>query len=194
MTEPSTPETEPALPQVAPEDRPAAIGALLFVAGGAVALDVTAWHLGCRPAEVSAALTVLADQLAAFGLALQRSDQDNVELVTELRFAALIQRFLGLERTVRLSQAALETLAIVAYRQPVTRADLDSIRGVDSSGVLETLFARGLVEPVGRLATVGSPIQYGTTPAFLRFFGLMSLDELSSLNEDSSSSDESGRP
>jgi segregation and condensation protein B len=83
-----------------------------------------------------------------------------------------------MERTVKLSSAALETLALVAYRQPVTRSEIEAIRGVDSSGVLATLVARELVEPLGRRSTPGNPVEYGTTPAFLQFFGLTSLDEL----------------
>lgn len=171
------------LDQVPEADRPAAIGALLFVSSSPVVLDTIARHLGCRPDEAARALAVLEEQLAGVGLVLQRLDEDQVQLITAPRFAPVVQRFLGLERTVRLSQAALETLAIIAYRQPVTRADLDAVRGVDSSGVLQTLIARGLVEPVGRLATVGNPIQYGTTPEFLRFFGLASLNDLPPVTE-----------
>ncbi len=159
-------------------ERPAAICALLFVSSGPVPLEVIARQLGCRPAEAAGALAALEADLDRLGLALQRVDERQVQLITAPRFAPVVQRFLGLERTVRLSQAALETLAIIAYHQPVTRAELDAVRGVDSSGVLQTLIARGLVEPVGRLATAGNPIQYGTTPEFLRFFGLASLNEL----------------
>jgi segregation and condensation protein B len=91
--------------------------------------------------------------------------------------------FLGLDREARLSSASLETLAIVAYQQPVTRAEIEKIRGVDSSGVLAKLHARALVEPVARLATVGNPIQYGTTADFLNHFGLRSLADLPPLGE-----------
>lgn len=166
------------LDHIPENERPAAICALLFVSSSPVPLEAIVRHLGCRPAEAASALAELEEQLGRLGLALQRYDEHQFQLSTAPRFAQLVQRFLGLERTVRLSQAALETLAIVAYRQPVTRADLDAVRGVDSSGVLQTLIARGLVEPIGRLATVGNPIQYGTTPEFLRFFGLASLDDL----------------
>ena len=91
--------------------------------------------------------------------------------------------FLRLDREAKLSSAALETLAIVAYRQPVTRAEIDQVRGVDSSGVLANLHARGLIEPVARLATVGNPIQYGTTAQFLNHFGLRSLADLPPIGE-----------
>jgi segregation and condensation protein B len=111
------------------------------------------------------------------GLSLQRQG-DGVQLVTHPRAAAAVQRFLGLETSGRLSAAALETLAIVAYRQPVTRAQIEAIRGVNPDYALTTLTARGLVEEVGRLNAVGRPILYGTTFEFLRAFGLRSLDDL----------------
>lgn len=166
------------LEQVPPVDRAAALGALLLVASEAVSLGTLAHQLGCGAREVRTALRTLAERLGGVGMVLQWCDDDRVQIASDPRFASLVQRFLGLERTVRLSQAALETLAIVAYRQPVTRADVDAVRGVDSTGVLQTLIARNLIEPVGRLATPGTPIQYGTTPEFLRFFGLSSLHDL----------------
>jgi segregation and condensation protein B len=103
---------------------------------------------------------------------------ETVQISTAPRFAEQIRRFLGLERETKLSSAALETLAIVAYQQPVTRSEIEAVRGVDSSGVLSTLMSRGLVEIVGRLATVGNPMQYGTTPGFLLHFGMGSLADL----------------
>ena len=99
-------------------------------------------------------------------------------MATAPRFAGYVRRFLRLERETRLSAAALEALAIVAYQQPVTRTEIEAIRGVDCAGVLATLHARSLVEAVGRLSTPGNPIQYGTTPEFLRHFGLRSLADL----------------
>jgi segregation and condensation protein B len=83
-----------------------------------------------------------------------------------------------------LSNAALETLAIIAYRQPITRPGIEAIRGVDVSGALRTLQQRGLVAEAGRLPTAGRPVLYGTTDEFLRQFGLSSLDELPLLPED----------
>jgi segregation and condensation protein B len=109
--------------------------------------------------------------------------RDTVQLASSPRFAEPIRRFLGLERESRLSGAALETVAIVAYRQPVTRAEIEAVRGVDCAGVLATLHGRGLIEAVGRLDSVGHPIQYGTTPEFLRHFGLQSLTDLPPLGE-----------
>lgn len=114
------------------------------------------------------------------GIVVQRHGE-RVALGTAPALAPHIRRFLGLEREARLSSAALETLAIVAYRQPVTRSEIDAVRGVDCSGVIATLHARELIEPVSRRPTVGNPIQYGTTPEFLRHFGLSSLAQLPGL-------------
>ena len=94
-----------------------------------------------------------------------------------------IERFLGLDLSTKLSQAALEALAVIAYRQPFTRAEIEAIRGVGCDGVLRTLISRELVEPVGRLEQPGRPYQYGTTVQFLQYFGLESLDRLPPLPE-----------
>ncbi len=111
------------------------------------------------------------------GTVLQRQG-DRISISTNPAHAATIRQLLKLDRETKLTPAALEALAIVAYQQPVTRGEVDAVRGVDSSGVLATLHNRGLIEAVGRRATVGSPNEYGTTLEFLRLFGLTSLDAL----------------
>ena len=113
---------------------------------------------------------------------LQRSG-NRVQLVTAPELAPSVERFLGLEARARLSRAALETLAIIAYRQPITRPKIESIRGVGSDSVLRTLLSVGLIEEVGRAPTVGRPILYSTTFEFLQHFGLRSLEELPALDE-----------
>jgi segregation and condensation protein B len=128
-------------------------------------------------AAVEQALQRLDQHLAPRGIQLQRKGLQ-VQLISMPEATPYIQRFLGLELTGRLTQPALETLAIIAYRQPVTRATLEAIRGVNCDGVLRTLVSRGLVEEVGRLDQAGRPILYGTTFEFLQYFGLRSLDEL----------------
>jgi segregation and condensation protein B len=111
------------------------------------------------------------------GVALQRQGT-RIAMSSHPSAAIYIRRLLKLDREARLTQAALETLAIVAYQQPVTRSEIDAVRGVDSSGVLATLHNRGLIEALGRRAAVGMPIEYGTTLEFLRLFSLNSLDDL----------------
>ena len=165
-------------------ERIRAAGAMLFVASEPVALSVLSRHLGSTIPETRQVLESVSEMMQDIGLVLQWIDTDHVQIGTAPNLATVVRQFLGQERTFRLSQAALETVALVAYRQPVTRSDIEAVRGVDSSGVLQTLLARGVIEPVGRLPTVGTPLLYATTPDFLRMFGLTSLTELPRLPED----------
>lgn len=153
------------------------VESLLFVADRPTTADQIAKALEMEASDVEQALQRLDHQLSPRGIQLQRKGLQ-VQLVSMTEAAPYIQRFLGLELTGRLTQPALETLAIVAYRQPVTRATLESIRGVNCDGVLKTLLSRGLIEEVGRLEQAGRPILYGTTFEFMQYFGLKSLDAL----------------
>lgn len=108
---------------------------------------------------------------------------DHLHIGTAPRFAETIRRYLGLDREAKLSSAALESLAIIAYQQPITKNELEAIRGVDCSGVLSTLHQRELIEVIGRRALVGNPNEYGTTAQFLRHFGLSSLGDLPDLGQ-----------
>jgi segregation and condensation protein B len=182
-------EESPSLVQVplgeetslAQEELPALLEALLLVAPEPADPRDLAAAAGVSVAAIENALaTMQAD--ASRGLAIVRH-RGTAHLATAPRFAPYVRRFLRLERETRLSGAALETVALIAYRQPVTRAEIEALRGVDSSGVLATLHARGLIEVVGRLQTVGNPNQYATTVEFLRQFGLGSLEELPALDE-----------
>jgi len=171
------------IPTVAPDDVPALLESLLLVAPGATQLADFARGTGLSEPEVEAALATLAERHGArSGLMIQRHG-DTVQLTSAPRFATHVRRFLRLDRETKLSTAALETLAIIAYQQPVTRSGVDAIRGVDSSGVLATLHGRGLIEQVGRLQTPGNPVQYSTTAAFLRHFGLGSVGDLPPLGQ-----------
>jgi segregation and condensation protein B len=163
----------------------ALIESLLFVADQPVTARQLANVLEVEEAAVEEVLLALDEAYVegGRGLRLQRKG-DRVQLVTVPEAAPHIQQFLGLELSGPLSQAALETLSIVAYRQPVTRAQVEAIRGVNSDGVLRTLVSRGLIESVGRLEQVGRPILYGTTFEFLQQFGLRSVDELPALEEE----------
>lgn len=155
----------------------ALLESILFVASGPVSLHRLARTLETTPATVRSLLLSLEESNHERGLRLQWSGND-VQMTTAPQASEVIERFLGLEVTSRLSQAALEVLAIVAYMQPATRPQIDDIRGVNSDAALRTLLSKGLIEEVGRMDTPGRPILYGTTPDFLQHFGLASLDEL----------------
>jgi len=160
----------------------ARLESLLFVADGPVSVGRLAEALESTPGQVERALADLEAACAGRGLRLQRAGT-RVQLITAPEAAPCIERFLGLGARTRLSRAALETLAIVAYRHPITRPEIEAIRGVSSDSVLRTLLGVGLIEEVGRAPTVGRPILYGTTFEFLQHFGLRSMDELPSLGE-----------
>jgi segregation and condensation protein B len=153
------------------------VESLLFVAGEPVTVAQLAQALELPADAVEAALERLAADLTGRGVRVQRHG-DNVQLVSAPESAAAIERFLGVQPQARLSSAALEALAIIAYRQPITRAQVDALRGVDSSGVMRALLGRELIAEAGRLETAGRPILYVTTEEFLRQFGLSSLAEL----------------
>ncbi len=159
----------------------ASLEALLFVASGPVSSAQLASALDVTPGEVEAGLGELDERLRQSGVRLQWH-AGRVQLTTPPEAAALVERFLGLEATSRLSRAALETLSIVAYQQPVTRPEIDSIRGVNSDGVLKSLLSKGLLQESGRAEKPGRPILYTTTADFLSHFGLSSINELPPLN------------
>ena len=156
--------------------------ALLFAAPEPVTVRRLAQALGASLAETEAALHRLENDLLSRGIRLQRH-RDRWQLTTAPELGALVANFLGLEATHRLSRAALETLAIIAYRQPVTRPQVDAIRGVSSDGVLRSLLSKGLIEELGRSEGPGRPILYGTATLFLETFGLPSLEALPPLEE-----------
>jgi len=106
------------------------------------------------------------------------------QFVTQPEFAPWLKALVGHKlRPPRLSQPALETLSIIAYREPITRAEIEQVRGVTVDGVMQTLLERGLVEQVGRAEVVGRPMTYGTTSLFLEYFGLRSLEDLPAADE-----------
>jgi segregation and condensation protein B len=151
--------------------------ALLFVAAEPVAPTQLAVALDVAPSVVERGLNELGASLATRGLRLQRH-AGRVQLTTAPQLAELIERFLGLEATTHLSRAALETLAIIAYQQPVTRPQIDSIRGVNSDSMMKSLLNKGLILESGRADGPGRPILYSTTPEFLQHFGLNSILEM----------------
>lgn len=163
----------------------ARLEALLFVAPGAVAPSQLAAALELSVPEIEQGLEALAaeytERSADRGIRLQRH-HGRVQLTTAPQAAVEIEKFLGLDASSRLSRAALEALAIVAYQQPVTRPQVDAIRGVNSDGVLKSLLGKGLIQEIGRAEAPGRPILYSTTTDFLQYFGLNALQELPPLN------------
>lgn len=169
------------LPHLPPPDAPPTarqlIESLLFVAGEPVTVTQLARVLELPADAVETALAQLTAECHGRGIRVQRQG-DSVQLVSAPEAAHAVARFLGVQASARLSPAALEVLAIIAYQQPLTRAQIEAVRGVDSSGVIRVLLSRELIVEVGRLETVGRPILYATTPEFLRQFGLTSLADL----------------
>jgi segregation and condensation protein B len=165
------------------------VEALLFAAGRPVTVAELASALGVRREEALQALLSLRERLSSRGVRLHEHAGE-WQMVSTPEAARAIERLAGLPAPQRLSPAALETLSVVAYRQPTTRAQVEAVRGVDCSGVLSGLLARGLVEEVGRSEGPGRPILYGTGLEFLRLFGLESLDRLPALPE----AEEGGAP
>jgi segregation and condensation protein B len=162
----------------------ALIESLLFVADEPVSVARLAVALDVTEGEVERALETLAVDMRDRGLRLERMGS-RLQMVTAPETAAYVETFLGLSSRRQLSPAALEALAIIAYRQPISRPRIETIRGVNSDSVLRTLISAGLIEEVGRAQTVGRPILYGTTFAFLQHFGLGSMDDLPPLEQTS---------
>lgn len=180
--------TPPPAPSVNPIEVPqlsleALVEGLLFVADGAVTVARLAEALEVTPRAIENALNALADSYTGRGLSLQHH-RDKVQLTTHPAAAERVERFLGLAATTALSKAALETLAIIAYQQPVTRPQIEAVRGVNSDSVIKNLLSKGLIEEAGRTEGPGRPTLYATTPEFLQHFGLTTLTELPPLSFD----------
>jgi segregation and condensation protein B len=179
--------TNEPLPESTTDRTIARIEALLFVAAGAVLPNQLAAALDLPLRIIENSLEILENRLLSdtdpHGLRLQRN-HGRVQLTTSPESAEDVERFLGLEISNRLSKAALETLAIIAYQQPVTRPEIDAVRGVSSDGVLKSLLSKGLVQEIGRAERPGRPILYTTTSDFLQHFGLNSIEELPPLSLD----------
>ena len=171
----------------------AALESLLFVAQGPVDVGVLARALRVQAARVEEAVNSLAAECRDRGVRIQR-DGFNVQMVTAPEAAAYVERLLGMDHQQRLSRAALEALAIIAYRQPITRAAIDAIRGVNSDRAVATLIGRGLVEEAGRADTPGRPALLETTVGFLEHFGLESPQDLPPLPPEEPQGPEEKKP
>ncbi|HEX5492629.1 MAG TPA: SMC-Scp complex subunit ScpB [Candidatus Udaeobacter sp.] len=137
-----------------------------------------------KNAEVAAALEELKVEYIQQSRAFQLLEKaEGWQLATDPAFARWVRQLFPTPKPARLSAPALETLAIIAYRQPITRADVEAVRGVNIDGVLQTLMERGLVKIAGRAEIPGRPLLYDTTQFFLDHFGLRNLDELPNAEE-----------
>ena len=159
--------------------------AVLFASDQPVGLSTLVEVLDDRGAEeVAALLREMAREYDAAGRGVTLAEiAGGYQILSRKECAPWIDRMLRSRRKVRLSKAGLESLAIVAYKQPITKVEIDSIRGVDSAGVLHTLLERNLATIKGRSKSVGRPLLYETTPEFLAYMGLKDLSELPELKE-----------
>lgn len=160
----------------------ALLEALIFAAPQPAQVEDLANATGLTIEETEMALASLETQLSTRGLRLQRM-KNRLQFVTATEAAACVEELLGLDVQLRFTQAALETLAIIAYAQPVTRPQVESIRGVSSDSTMRTLLSAGMIEEQGRAETLGRPILYGTTFEFLQQFGLQNPQDLPPLEK-----------
>lgn len=161
-----------------------AIEAILFASGSSVELSRIASALEISEKEAEEQISVLIDDYNSEQRGITIIKLKNAyQMVSVKEYAPQIRTIMDLRRNSPLSQAALEVLAVVAYNQPVTKAFVEQVRGVDCSGVIGSLTLKGLVEEKGRLELPGRPLLYGTTENFLRCFNISSLDQLPALPE-----------
>lgn len=162
----------------------AAIEAILFASGEPVPVSRLAEALEIEESEVRYLAEGLMEryQRQDGGIALHRLD-NAYQLCSEGAYAPYVRKAMDIRRNTPLSQAAMEVLAVVAYNQPVTKAFVEQVRGVDCGAVMQGLMGKGLIEERGRLELPGRPLLYGTTPHFLLSFGMQSLEDLPPLPE-----------
>lgn len=150
---------------------------MLFVADRALTAEEICAAIGEDSSLVEHALEQLREQYEGRGVRIMLHG-DSYQMCTAPEASIYCQKLLGLSSDQKLTQASLETLAIIAYNQPATRAEIERIRGVNSDSPFSLLVNRGLITPVGRGDQAGRPILYGTTSGFLAYFGIGSLDDL----------------
>ncbi len=171
-----------------------AFEAVLFAAGEPVEIEKFCTVFEVDAETVESVMDMLSDRLEKSESAVKLLRLDfSYQLCTKKEYAENIRSVLDLRRKSPLSQAALEVLAVIAYNQPVTKAYVEQVRGVDCSGVVSTLVEKGLLEEKGRLELPGRPLLYGTTANFLRCFGLKNLEELPEVPSDDIIEDSNGQ-
>lgn len=162
-----------------------AIESVLFASGDPISTERLSQVFEIKPEEIEKYIKDLENKLNSnnSGFTVVRLE-NTYQLVTREEFAPYIKKAFDIKRRTPLSPAALEVLAVIAYNQPVTRAFIEQVRGVDCSGVVSTLIEKGLIEERGRLELPGRPLLYGTTKTFLRSFSISDLSELPPLPKD----------
>ena len=156
-----------------------AVQAILFASGVPVPLETISRALEQKPKQTQLILEELIREYSSeeYGIKIVRLE-DSYQMCSKKEYGEYVRRVMDIKRNAPLSQAAMEVLAVIAYNQPVTKAFIEQVRGVDCSGVVGSLASKGLIEEKGRLELPGRPLLYGTTDNFLRCFQIESLDEL----------------
>lgn len=169
------------------DEKISVIEAVLFASGEPVDFERLAIGAGTELSDVHKLVSLLNSNYSERGSALEVIKlEDSYQLVTKESYAPFIRSALESKRTATLSPAAMETLTVIAYNQPVTRSFIEDVRGVDSSGVVSSLLEKELIEEAGRLDVPGRPLSFKTTANFLRCFGLASINDLPPLPSDNS--------
>ncbi len=176
------------------EDIYGAIEAILFASGTPVETDRIANALELDTATVTGCINELIEKYSnqKSGIKIIRVNK-SIQMCSNKEYGAYVRKVMDMKKNTPLSQAAMEVLAVVAYNQPVTKAFVEQVRGVDCSGVIGSLCVKGLIEEKGRLELPGRPLLYGTTEHFLRCFSLENLDGLPPLPNPSEDSSEEGK-
>lgn len=172
-----------------------AIEAILFASGVPVPLETISNAIEQKPKQTALLMKELMKEYnnGTHGIGIVRLEE-SYQMCSKKEYGEYIRRVMDIKRNAPLSQAGLEVLAVVAYNQPVTKAFIEQVRGVDCSGVIGSLTTKGLIEEKGRLELPGRPLLYGTTDNFLRCFQLESLDDLPSLPQDGEKNTENENP
>ena len=169
------------------DEKISVIEAVLFASGEPVDFERLAIGAGTELSDIHKLVSLLNSNYSERGSALEVIKlEDSYQLVTKESYAPFIRSALESKRTATLSPAAMETLTVIAYNQPVTRSFIEDVRGVDSSGVVSSLLEKELIEEAGRLDVPGRPLSFKTTANFLRCFGLASINDLPPLPSDNS--------
>ncbi|OGW22339.1 MAG: SMC-Scp complex subunit ScpB [Nitrospirae bacterium GWC2_46_6] len=164
--------------------RKAAVEALLFAAGEPVALSALVKTTEINEADIKRLMAGLISEYKERNSGIIIAEiADGYQMVTNPDFSLFVKKFKNINQTNKLSSPALETLAITAYKQPITKLEIDQLRGVNSDGAVKSLLDKRLIKIVGKKETPGRPFLYGTTKEFLQYFGLKNLSDLPPIND-----------